>query len=354
MKEKIKILVTAGGAPQAATLIRHLQNNGEREVSIVAVDMNEEVIGRFLADAFYTIPAAGSLGYRERIVEIVRKEKPDAFLNACGADVPCIASYAKELEALGTRVLVSDPVALETANNKFKLYSVLEKTEGVSVPEFKSPSTLDEFVAMAYEMGYPERDLCFKPHIAKGSRGFRILSEKFDRRDLLLNHKPTARYMNLAEFQSIFQNTSDDFPKLLLMEHLTGEECDLMTIAYNGEALLTTVKSRESHRWGIIDRGELISRPDIEQAAGNIIRRIPLQFNISIQFIGGKVLEINPRTSTFIFADNLNEPWIAVKLALGLITPDEVKAYQDMIPYGRRMVRFMDQVFFDQAGKWTY
>ena len=60
--------------------------------------------------------------------------------------------------------------------------------------------------------------------------------------------------MTLDDFVSIFRD-APDFPKLLLMEVATGEEVDLMTLAHDGQALLTTCKSRESNRWGVIDRG---------------------------------------------------------------------------------------------------
>jgi carbamoyl-phosphate synthase large subunit len=353
MKNKLKIVITAAGAPQAPTLIRHLKGNGEREVEIVALDMNGEACGRFLADAFYRIPPAGTEGYRERIIEVIKRERPDAFLNSSGADVPFIAAMRGEIEALGTVVLASDPQAIEIANNKFLLYSALKGVAGVEVPDFRAPSSFDEFLDAARDMGYPDRNLCFKPHVSKGSRGFRILSESFDRRDLLLNHKPVSRYMTMEEFRSIFGG-SPDFPKLLLMEVASGEECDVMALAYEGEALLVTAKSRESHRWGVIDRGEHIERPELVRSTEQIIRHIPLSYNISIQFIGGKLIEINPRTSTFIYQEDLNEPWLAVKLALGMISPGEVREHRSRIRFGRRMVRFMDQIFFDPDGKWSY
>jgi len=349
--QRIKVIITAGGAPQAATLTRWLKNHGEAEVSVVALDMNEEVAGRFLADGFHRIPAAGGPGYAERILEIIAAERPQAFVNACGADVLHISRLVPRIEALGCKVLASSPQAIEDADNKHTLFTTLRDVPGVKVPEFLSPASLDEFVRMARDMGYPKRDICFKPHVSKGSRGFRILSERFDRRDLLLNHKPTARYMTLDEFAEIFRD-APEFPNLLLMEMAEGEECDVMTLAYGGEALLTTVKSRESHRWGVIDRGELIDRPELVQATARIIERIPLAYNISIQFIGGKVIEINPRTSTFIYGQGFSEPWLAVKLALGMITPDEVRACQARVPLGRRMLRYMDQIFFDPDGSW--
>lgn len=344
--------MTGAGAPQATALIRHLKENGEKSVRIVALDMDKEAVGRFFADSFHTIPPAGKEGYKEGLFSVLQKEKPDALLNVSGADVRFIAPMAPEIETLGIKCICSNAEAVRIADNKYELYQLAETLADVETPEYRSPNSLEEFVNAAHEMGYPERDLCFKPHIGKGSRGFRVLTERFDRRDLLLNHKPTARYMSLAEFESIFSE-SNDFPDLLLMEMAEGEEIDAMTIAYKGEALLTTCKTRESHRWGVIDRGEHVHRPVVEKAVEAIVRAIPLGFNNSLQFIDNKVIEINPRTSTFIYQDDLNEPWLAVKLGLGLITPDELRAYRKNIKMGRRMVRYMDQVFFEPGGTWS-
>lgn len=100
----------------------------------------------------------------------------------------------------------------------------------------------------------------------------------------------------------------------------------------------------------MIDIGEHIDRPQTVRSIEAIVRRVPLKFNNSIQFIGGKLIEVNPRPSTFIFQDDLNEPWLAIKLGLGLIAPEEVRRQQSNV----RMVRFMDQVFFEKEGTWSY
>jgi hypothetical protein len=44
---------------------------------------------------------------------------------------------------------------------------------------------------------------------------------------------------------------------------------------------------------------------------------------------------------------SLFESYLSIKLALGEITSDEVKVYQDKSKYGRRMVRYMDQIFLN-------
>lgn len=344
--------MTAAGAPQSPTLMRHLRGNADGvPLRLVSLDMNPEAAGRFFSDAFHVIPPAGEAGYRERIFEILKAEKPDAFLNVSGSDVPHIAHMRPEIEAMGTATLCCDAEVIDLVNDKYRLLEAFRDDPAVPVPEFTWPRTLDEFVESARAMGYPDRDICFKPHVSKGSRGFRILSERFDRRDLLMNHKPISRYMTLDEFVSIFRG-HDDFPRLLLMEVATGEEIDAMTIGWEGEALLTTCKSRESNRWGVIDLGAHVDRPEIVASVAAICRRVPLRYNVSLQFIGGKLIEINPRTSTFIYQDDLNEPWLALKLAMGMIGPEEVRAHQTKVRMDRRMVRYMDQLFFEPDGTW--
>lgn len=348
----VSIMFTGAGAPQAGTLIRKLRNNGDCACRLIALDMNEEVIGHYWADAFYKIPQAGTPGYVGRIKEILAKEKPDALLNVSENDVPPLAAISDEIEAMGTKFIGPSAEAVAVLTNKRKLYDRFRDVPGVKVPEYATPANLREFVDTAHAMGYPKRDLCFKPHQSKGTRGFRILTESHSKRDLLLNHKPTARYMSLGEFVSIFEG-DPDFPQLLLMEVVTGEEVDCMAVAHKGEALLCTVKSRESHRWGVIDRGELVRRPEIVAIMEKITSNLELSYNILFQFIGGYLIEMGPRTSSYIFADSFIEPWIAIKLGIGMMSPNEVRALRTKIPYGRRMVRYMDQIFLAPDGSWS-
>ena len=64
--------------------------------------------------------------------------------------------------------------------------------------------------------------------------------------------------------------------------------------------------------------------------------------------MGGKLMEINPRMAGMIFyPKEFNIVYLAIKLALGEITPDEIKKYQDKIPFNRRVSRFLSQIEYD-------
>jgi carbamoyl-phosphate synthase large subunit len=346
MLKPVKILVTACGCPGASTLLRMLRNNGERDVTLVGVDMDPKAVGRFIADTFYVVPpAAAEDTYVSRMLDIVEKEQPDVLFPESSFEVPVLAKHRAALEALGTKVVVSSPESIALANNKFEMYETLRQATDLPLPAYRWPKSLDEFVEAAHELGYPDEAVCFKPHVAKGSRGFRIMDASVSLRDLLMNYKPNSRYMSLDEFVTIFED-EPDFPDFLVMEFIEGQEMTTDCLCLEGEALLTTVKTVEQARWGVIVRGELIRRPDLLEQTEEILRVIPLSYNVNIQFIGEKLIEINPRVSSFIYQDDLIPPYLAVKLALGELDEDGVRAYQERVAYGRHMVRYMDQVFY--------
>ena len=62
--------------------------------------------------------------------------------------------------------------------------------------------------------------------------------------------------------------------------------------------------------------------------------------------IEDRLIEINPRVSTFIFQDDLIEIFYSIELARGRVDKEEVRRARDRIDYGRKMIRYMDQVFF--------
>lgn len=343
--KKLKIILTAVGCPGASTLIKNLKNNGEREIEIVGIDSEPEVIGRFWCDNFYKSPLSDSNEYISFLLDLCKREKPDVLFPQSSYDIYQIAVNRKKFEEIGVKVLASDPKEIEIANNKYKMYEALKGS--VNLPEYYFPQNLDDFLKCAQKLGYPEKAICFKPHVSKGSRGFRFIDSKISRKDLLLKQKPDSKYISLEEFIEIFKDEKD-FPELLVMEKVEGIEYDAMALCYNGQSLLTTVKTREKSRWGVITLGELVDKPEITGQVDKIISRIPLKYNISIQFIGNKLIEINPRTSTYIFQDDLNEPYLAIMLLLNEISAEEIKKMKTKIKYGRKMIRYMDQIFWDK------
>jgi len=341
----LRVLLTACGCPGASTLIRMLKGIQERTIEVIGVDMDDEAIGRFLADGFYQVPPADSPDYVPRMLKLVERVRPDVLFSQSSAEVPVLAAHRDEFERRGAVVPISDPEPIAIANDKHRMYEVLHEKTALPLPAYRLVMTLDAFCSAVSELGYPERPVCFKPPVAKGSRGFRILNPSISRKDLLLNEKPSSRYMSLEEFVHIFEGDSD-FPRLLVMEYLGGQEYTTDPIALRGDMLLCAVKTVGAARWGVIVRGELVDRPELVEQTREILRAIPLSYNVNLQFMGNRLIEINPRVSTFIYQEDLIVPYLAIRLALGEIGAENVREMQKRVQIGRKMVRYMDQVFW--------
>jgi len=342
----LRVLLTAAGCPGASTLIRMLKSIPGREISILGADMDDQAIGRFLCREFHVVPAADDPGYVDAMLDLVRRLQPDALFSQSSVEVPVLSPHISEFEALGAVVPISRPEPIRVAADKHKMYQTLQEKTDLALPAYRLVHSLADFRTAVRDLGYPERPVCFKPPVSKGSRGFRILDASVDRRTLLMETKPNSRYMALDEFVHIFEDTPD-FPSFLVMEYLEGMEYTTDPISLDGDMLLCTTKTVETARWGVVVKSELVDRPDLVAQTREILKAIPLSYNTNIQFIGDKLIEINPRVSTFIYQEDLVAPYLAIQLALGELSPDDVRAMQKRARVGRRMVRYMDQVFWN-------
>ena len=342
----INIILTAAGCPGASTIIRYLQKIKERKIKIIGVDSNLESIGRFLADAFEVVPNADDPLYIDTLVNICIKYNIDCILVSSSYEVEHIAANVDYFKKNNVKALVSSLDSLKIANNKHLLYETFKDDPDVNVPKFILVNNLDDFIKGCELLGYPDKKLCFKPPISKGSRGFRYIDSEVNRADLLLNYKPDTPRISLNEVIEIFKNEKI-FPELLLMETVQGEEIDSMILALEGDPLLITHKTREAERGGVITLGGHAERELITGQIRAILRKIKLSYNVGIQFKGGYLMEINPRLSTFLYNNEWNEPYTAIKLALGEISKEDVKSLQSRVPLNLRMIRYFDQYFYE-------
>jgi carbamoyl-phosphate synthase large subunit len=334
------ILVTACGAPGAARLLRALRENGEREVRLVGVDMSDRAIGRHLCDAFHLVPAGKDPGFADAILELVEREGVDVVLPESSHDLPHLAARRDEFPV---PVLVAGPDAVRRSNDKAETFEALHRI-GVPAPEFRRVTGAAGVEEAARELGYPERPVCFKPAFSSGSRGFRVLDPSVDRTHQLLHERPGALAMRLEEAVELLPEDGLD---LLVMELLTEDERTVDGVADGRRILLSATRTRESVRCGLGMFFVTLDAPELVAASAQIVAEFGLDWFFSIQFMGEKVIEINPRISTLMLQEDFNMPWLAVKRALGEATDEELQAAQQRVRRGHTVLRFFDQVEFD-------
>ena len=312
------ILVTACGAPGAARLLRALRENGEREVRLVGVDMSERAIGRHLCDAFHLVPPGADPTFPDALLKLVEQEGVDVVLPESSHDLRHLAPRRGEFPV---PVMICGPEAERRSNDKGETFAAMQRI-GVGAPEFRRVTGAAGVEEAARELGYPDNPVCFKPVFSSGSRGFRVLDPSVDRTHQLLNERPGALAMRLEEAVELLPEDGLD---LLVMEFLTEPERTVDGIADGSRIVLQATRTRESVRCGLGMYFVTLDAPELVAASERVVAEFGLEWFFSIQFMGEKVIEINPRISTMMIQEDFNLPWLAVKRALGEASDDELR-----------------------------
>jgi len=347
----VTVLMTGAGAPGASGIVRSLRSVEERHVRIVGVDVDPDAYGFGLVDEHYTVPAGGDGEYVPRMTQIADAEDADVVLPLTTAELGPLAAGRDTIPAT---VMVSEREALSVANDKAALYRFLEEGGFDAAPAYRRVDDADAFVDAVAALGYPDRPVCFKPTVASGMRGFRVLDDSVDRATRLLEEKPGTPITTLEEVLPVLES-ADEFPELAVMEYLPGEEYSVDVLATGDDVAAVIPRTRARTRAGITFRGVVERDEALVEAATDICRELGLAYNVNLQFRydadgDPKVIEINPRVSGTIVmcvGAGANLPYLAVKHALGEpLPPVDVR-------WGTWMARYWNEIFRDPEGR-TY
>ena len=335
------MLVTASGSPGGARLVRSLRENGERPIVVIGTDMNDRSSGRMLCDGFHVVPPGASDEFAPTLIELAAAEEIDVVFPSSSFEVAGVAGAA---DRFGCPVLVSSPESIAACNDKSQTTALAERL-GVPVPRSILASSPDELRAAAAELGYPEVAVCMKPTGLKGSRGFLVLAADPNRRWHILEARPGPLPLTLEE--ALDALGTEEFPTLLVMEYLQGEEHTVDAICRDGRLVVGHPKTREAMRAGLAMFFQTVEDEQLMAASRALVAGLGLDWFVNVQFLDGRLLEINPRISTIVYQEDFNMPLLAVLHAVGEIDEEQLAAAGSRVRTSRRAVRYYDQVEFD-------
>lgn len=346
---KINVLVTGGGAPGAAGIIRCIRES--EHYHIVAGDVKEDCVGKFLADDYVQLLPGDDRGFADAVLNICREKKISLVLPLVTKELFSFSAALETFAAEGVRILVSPPPALRTANNKGALYDFFGKES--FIPAYKRCSTVKELEQAIGELGYPSRAVCFKPCLSNGSRGFRILDEHIDRFEHLFQQKPGNAYTTWNEVKEILKDKK--IPELLVSEYLPGEEYSVDAVCTEGRLIAALPRKRSRMIGGISVEGEFEQNETLLTYTQTIVTALQLHGNIGLQFkkdsAGAfKLLEVNPRVQGTVSAclgAGLNVVLMALDYAAGKSIPSTAAG---TIRWGTKFIRFWSEVFYRDNG----
>lgn len=278
------ILYLSVGAYGSTGIIEELRSWEEREFRIIGVDINAETHGAYLCDKFYQVPRYTDPKYLDVMREIVRTEEIDI----------CGFGHTMEMHLLQKHdivpALVAPPEVSEITMNKRKTYDLF--------PEYAPKHTVlvktskDRFWTTLYDMGYPYEELCVKPIVSSGGRGFRIIAPpSFNATPFVFSekHNPYIKPEDLFDL---------DFPPLLLMERLKGKNYHVDILAKDGEIKKAVVSYRTAELEGLgFCLKTTTEKPEYLDMAVTIVKRLGLSYNCFFQVMGDKLLEVGSRSA---------------------------------------------------------
>jgi carbamoyl-phosphate synthase large subunit len=326
--------------------MRALRENGERPVRLVGTDMSDRAVGRHLCDAFHVVPPGRDPAFAKAMLEVCAREHVEVVLPQSSFDLLGLAEAKERFRGAGIEVMVSSPDAIRRSNDKAESYARLNEL-GVRAPAFRRVRGAAAAKEAARELGYPDRDVCFKPVFSSGSRGFHVLSASAEReRELLENRPGVPGAIRLEELAEILREAEG--AELLVMELATGPERTIDGIAASGRIALGHPKTRERVRAGLAMYFRTLDDPELMEVAGRIVADLDLDYFFNIQLVGDTVIEVNPRISTIVYQEDLNLPYLGVKLAMGEISPEELNRLARRVRPTRRALRYFEQLEWDE------
>jgi len=345
---KKTILITKASAFTYPSFIKCLRNGNFR---IIGTDYKEGALGFAFTDKNYVIPYPEDKKFIDKLLVICRKEKVNLLIPVTAQELIPLAKNADRFKKQGTQVMISSLASILLTENKFQLFEFCRKN-GIPVPEFIRVNNYENFKKAVVKLGYPQKEVCFKPVTSSGSRGFRILSEKPEGIESILNARPDNVFINYEKLYPILEKEKN-FAEILLMEYLPGDEYSVDILADQGKPLVVIPRIRSRVVLGGIFAGETRNQKNIINYSKILVEKLNLDGVIGMQFRMDKnnipkILEINPRVhggTILSAAAGANIIVLAVKKYLN------EKFSIPKIKWGTKILRYYGEVFIDEKGK---
>lgn len=349
MSKKI-ILITAASGEGFPSFGRYLKRLG-KDFRIIGVSPEKETMGFTFIDKGYFVSQSGDKNYISDLLTICKKEKVRILIPVDPKELVLIAGSKNKFEKIGTLVLLSSLESIQIAEDKEKFFIFCKEKE-IPVPDFIKAKSYKDFRKAVFQLGYPEKAVCFKPKISSGTRGFRVLSSKHNRLHSLLKDHPGSVMADFFEVCSILK-AAKHFPEILVMEFLPGKEYTVDILANNGEAQIIIPRTRDKILLGGSFLGQVVKEEEIIKHSKKIVEGLNLNTIVGIQFRKDekgalKAIEVNPRiqgATLLSVAAGVDIVHLAIKNALG----ESWK--KPKIKWGTRMFRYFDEIYQNEKGK---
>lgn len=284
----MNILFTCAG--RRTYLLKYFKENLSEGDKIVATDMQLSAPALQVADVKIQVPAVYDPEYINIILKICEEQKIDALLSLNDLELPILSENKSKFEAIGVKVIVSDPNVIDIAFDKYKTALWVESI-GLNAP--KTYIRLEN-VKDALAKGEIQFPLFMKPRWGSGSIGLESIA---DMEELNIYYNLLMKKIK----KTILATASVGDEYIMIQEKLTGKEygLDIMN-DLNGNNVGVSVKQKLAMRAGETDKAITIDSPILRKIGEKIGKELKHIGNLDVDIMQRKngdycVLELNPR-----------------------------------------------------------
>ncbi len=287
----MNVLLTSVG--RRSYLVEYFKAGLAGRGRVVAVNSSSASPGMALADRCYQVPLISSADYVPSLLDICRKESIGLLVPLFDIDLPTIARHREAFESLGVALAVSDPWAVEAANDKWQTQSLLTK-HGLGTP--RTFLGIDS-ARVALEQGKLSFPLIVKPRCGMGSIGV-FTAETAE--ELEFFYRYSQKHIEASYLRMLARSAPDE--NVLIQEKLAGTEYGVDVLNdFSGDHMATVVKRKLAMRSGETDVAITEDQALVRECAerlGRILRhRGNLDIDVMLDAVTGEpsIIEFNAR-----------------------------------------------------------
>ena len=310
-----KILVAgAGGAPTEGVVFSLLKNPNNYVIGMGS-EPTDVILSK--ADKKYYAPYANTNEYKDKLLEILNKEKPDLVHFQNDLEIYHSSLIREEIKATGTKIFMPDHSVIDTCVHKYKSYQAFKKA-GVIVPVNITIDTEEDLKRAFKELGDSQGKIWLRDSgIGGGGKGA----------------LPTSDYTLAKSWIDHYKGWGD----FIAAEMLTPKTVTWLSVWHEGELILAQTRAREgwthgnraiSGVTGVTKVGVTVSDEQVTQIAINTVKAVSDKphgiFGVDMAFDKNGIpnpTEINISrfftTVRFFTEAGINFPEIFKQLALG-------------------------------------
>lgn len=258
----------------------------------------------------------------EHALQVCAERRIDVFVPQ--REQLAVARALDRFTAAGVRVMVSPADAVEVLADKQRAYDDAVRL-GLPVPRTHVVRDAAGFRAAYGELRGAGLQVCLKPAVDHGGRGFRVLDET------------AGGWADLQAEPSVRVHPDDvgrrldaagQVAPLLVSEHLTGEEVSVDVLSDDGEVLAAVCRAKGGPVWTrrLVHDAQALAITEV------IVRAHRLRYlsNVQVRYDGAgtcRLLEVNTRAASGAYqavAAGVSLGWAAVRLLVdGEVTVPE-------------------------------